>query len=93
MRTVKFEMTYKEKASRLELLIRFLWGIPTAIVAVVLLAIAVIAGCLQFVHILFLGKRHKTLYEWTYKFVAYFVQYECYKNLLTDERNPILPEN
>ena len=93
MKTVKFDVTYKEPASRLELFVRIVWGIPTEIVAFVLLIIACIAGILQWFHILFMGKRHKVLHEWIYKFVAYFVKYECYQNMLTDERNPIMPED
>ena len=92
MKTVKFEVAYKEKASRLELFVRILWGIPTAVVMVVLLIIAAIAGVIQFFHVLFLGKRHRTLHDWIWKFVAYFTRYECYKNLLTDERSPIMPD-
>ena len=71
---------------------RIAWAIPTAIVMAVLMIIAVFASLGQILHILILGKRHKCMHEWIYKFMAYYVDYGCYKALLTDERNPIMPE-
>lgn len=93
MKTVKIDVSYSEKASRLELLIRFIWLIPTAIVVLVLAVILMIAWCLQFLHILFMGRRNKTLHDWILKYVSYRIKYESYFFSLTDERNPIIPEN
>ncbi len=93
MKTVQYSVKYVEKASRWEVLIRIPWAIPTAIVMIVLLIIGTIAALLQIVHVLILGKRHKVLHGWIFKFMAYLVKYSSYKNLLTDERNPIMPED
>lgn len=92
MKTVKYEIKFSSKASRLELLIRFFWSIPTAIVLMVLIVIASVAAVLQFLHILILGKRHAGCHKWIVKCMVYAVQYKTYANLLTDERNPIMPE-
>ncbi len=92
MKTVKYETKFLPKAGRLELFIRWLWLIPTAIVACILEIIAMIAAVLQWFHILVLGKRHKFLHTWILKLIAYDVKFKSYFLLLTDERNPLLPE-
>ena len=92
MKTVKYEVTFSEKASRLELLVRFLWMIPCYIVLWVLGIIATIAWVVQFLHILILGKRNKTVHEWLVKYVAYCAKLDSYIMLLTEERTPIMPE-
>ncbi len=38
------------------------------------------------------GKRHKFLHDWAAKYTIYSVQWMAYFRLLTEERNPILPE-
>ena len=93
MKTVKFDVTYSEKASRWELIIRFLWSIPSYIVVFVLAIIMLVSWVLQFIHVLIMGKRNKTLYDWTLKYLTYLVKYESYLFILTEERNPILPES
>lgn len=93
MKTVQFAVEYAEKASRMELLVRIAWAIPSAMVLMALLLVAAVAACLQIGHILAYAKRHRFLHDWTYKFMAYGVKYGCYKNLLTDERSPIMPED
>lgn len=92
MKTVKYEAGFDGKAGRLELLIRFLWYIPSYIVLFVLVVIAMVAYVVQFLHILVLGKRNKALFDWTLKYVSYRTKLESYFFLLTEERNPILPE-
>lgn len=92
MKTVKYEIKFSPKASRLELLIRIFWSIPTAIVLVVLVVIGSVASVLQVLHILILGKRHAGCHKWILKCMAYAVKYKTYVNMLTDERNPIMPE-
>ena len=93
MKTVKYEVTFDEKASRLELFIRWVWLIPTYIVLVLIGIVAWIMIVLQWFHILFLGKKHKTLYEWTGKYMKYVVNFMTYFYLMTEERNAIMPED
>lgn len=93
MKTVKFNMIYKETAKRWELLIRILWSIPSYIVIAVLGIISLIAAALQLLNILVFAKRNKTLYKWTLMYFKYYTKWVPYLMLLTDERNPILPED
>ncbi len=93
MKTFSMNVPYAEKASRLELIIRFLWSIPVLIVTIIFSIIWCIAWLLQFLHILVFGKRNRTLHDWLLKYVVYSTQYTVYISLLTDERDPILPES
>jgi hypothetical protein len=93
MKSVKYTVAYSEKAGRLELFIRWIWAIPSYIVLVILAIIGCIAMFLQFFHILFMGKRNKFLNEWVMKFFSYEVKWMSYIYLLTDERNPLMPED
>jgi hypothetical protein len=81
-----------EEARRRELIIRFFWSIPSYIVALVLGLICFIAYGLQFLHILAFRKRNKSLYDWTLKYFKYYASWASYLMLLTEERNPIMPE-
>ncbi len=92
MKSVKFDVTYKEEASRLELFIRWFWAIPSYIVLVILAIIGVIAIGLQFLHILILGKRNETLNKGVMMYLSYALDFMGYFFLLTDERNPLMPE-
>lgn len=93
MQSVKYSINYKEPAGRLELLIRFIWAIPSCIVLAVLEIIGSIAWCIQFLYVLVTGKRHKCLHDWMFKAVAYRAKMGAYLWFLTDERNPIMPED
>ncbi len=93
MKSVDFDVKYEEKARRLELLIRWLWAIPSYIVLMVLEIILWVGLVLQFFHILILGKRNKTFADWTKMFVSYSVKFQSYFFLLTEERNPLMPES
>jgi len=93
MKTVKFDITYAEKSDRLELFIRILWMIPTLVVAGVLSLIGTIAWALQFLYILVFARRNKTLNDWLVKYMEYVTKANSYAMLMTDERNPIMPED
>lgn len=93
MKTVRMDVTYGERASRLELIIRFLWCIPLYIVATILGIVGMICFCLQWLYILFLGKRHRTLHEWIVKYLGYAYKMVAYALLATEERPPIAPES
>jgi hypothetical protein len=92
MKTVKYDVTYAEKADRMEVIIRFFWMIPTMIVLCVLGFVGTIAYFLQFFHILLFAKRHKALHGWILKYMAYVTWANSYCLLMTDERSPIMPE-
>lgn len=92
MKTVKSSIIYKEKAPRLELLIRIIYAIP---VVIVLWIFGVIVAIVQFVlwfYILIFGKRHKGMSNFIKTYVIYLFRINSYFHLLTDERPPIIPE-
>jgi hypothetical protein len=92
MKTVKYDVAFEEKAGRLELIIRWFWSIPSFIVMVILSIIASIAMFVQFFHILLLGKRHRMLHDLILMYMVYYAKWHTYCSMLTDERNPIMPE-
>lgn len=67
--------------------------IPTTIVLFILGIIGDICWALQFLHVFILGKRNRTLFDFTKKFIGYRVKADSYFLILTDERNPIMPED
>ena len=93
MKSVKYDVTFDEKAGRLELFIRWFWMIPSFIVFFFLAIIFYFATMIQWLYILFLGKRHKGLHGWIFKAMAYMTKVNTYYLLLTDERNPFMPED
>ncbi len=92
MKTVKFEVKKDVKASRLELLIRIFWSIPSLVVLVILSILGKIAWVIQVLHIAIYGKRHRALNKLIWVMMDYCVKWSAYIALLTDERNPILPK-
>ena len=91
METVKISVTSDEKASRLELFIRFFWGIVVAIVLGIVGVFAAIAMMVQWLHILFLGKRHPALSKFITAWYAATAGLYFYMYLSTDERPPLVP--
>jgi hypothetical protein len=92
MKTVRAEIKFGAKASRLELLIRIVWGLLAGLVLFVFAILAIVALFIQWFYILFLGKRHAGLHSWIKTFVVQRFLLTAYLNLLTDERPPIIPK-
>ena len=92
MKDVKVDITPQEKASRIELLIRFVYMIPLFIVMWVLSIIAVIGIVINFVTSLVLGKRIDALSKFISVYIKYYTKMTVYL-YLTDERPPIIPED
>ncbi|MFA5929825.1 MAG: DUF4389 domain-containing protein [Candidatus Micrarchaeia archaeon] len=93
MDTVKLTVTSAEKASRLELLIRFVWGTIVAIILAIIGFFAIyLATPLQWLHILILGKRNGALAKFVSAWFKATTQLHAYFILLTDERPPLMPE-
>ena len=93
MKSVKFDVTFSEPADRVELFIRFVWSFICGFVQFVLAIIASFAVILQFFHILFMGKRHRALFDWTVKYMKYVTELSVYSAMLTDERSTLMPED
>jgi hypothetical protein len=92
MDTVKVDVKSADQASRIELFIRWVWMVITYIVIFFLGIVAYVCFILQWLLILLTGKRNATLTTWLRKYWVYQTQFMAYWLLLTDERNPIMPE-
>jgi len=97
MQTVTYSVLWAEKASRLELFVRLVYGIPFAVIMVVLfhvfglftLALPFLAQALT---ILFSRARSQSISKFFDKYyLGYIYQYVAYYLLLTDERPAIVP--
>jgi hypothetical protein len=92
METVKVTVTSAEKASRIELFIRFVWGLIAMIILGIIGIFAYIALAVQWIHILLLGKRHPALANFVTNWYKGYTQLYFYMLLSTDERPPLVPE-
>ena len=92
METIKITIKSEEKASRLELFIRFIWYLIAGIILGIVGIFAYIAAFVQWLHILFLGKRHAALSKFVNAWVVAYMQLFAYFMLATDERPPLVPE-
>ena len=91
MDTVKVSVSSAEKASRLELFIRFIYGAIAYIILGIIGIFAYIAIGLQWLHILILGKRHPALAKFANAWLVALTQLYLYMFLATDERPPLVP--
>ena len=85
----KIDIKYTEKASRLELLIRLVLMFVYGIIAEIWGIFVLVAWILQWFHILFMGRRHKSLENFMKGFWRYWTRVVAYALRLTDERPPI----
>ena len=92
MDTVKVTVTSAEKASRLELFIRWIWGTIVMIILCIIGIFASIAIFVQWFYILFLGKRHAGLAKFVNAWFVAMTGLYFYMYLSTDERPPLIPE-
>ena len=93
MKTVKFSVDMKGKAERMELLVRFIYWIPLALVAWILGMVSGLCTVAQWLYILVTKKRHPTLHKYILMYVDYQAKMGSYLSLLTDERPEIIPED
>jgi hypothetical protein len=92
MDSVKITVTGAEKASRLELFIRWVWGTIVLIILSIIGIFACIALIVQWFYILILGKRHPALANFVTNWYKAMAQLYFYVLLSTDERPPLVPE-
>lgn len=93
MKTVKVGVKSDRNAPRLELFVRIIWAIPTAVVICIFGMIAKLCILLNWLCILVTGKRNRTLTGVARDYLYYSTKVQAYLSLLTDERSPILPED
>jgi len=92
MKSVLAKVSFSEKASRVELLVRIVWAILAGIVLFIFGIISGIAWIVQIVYILVTGRRHKSLQGLIKSVTIQEFRLRSYLMLLTDERPPIVPE-
>ena len=91
LKDVKIDLVCQEKASRVELIIRFFYLIPLIIVLMILNIMATIGIVVNFFTSLILGKRIAALSKFVDMYIRYTTKVSAYA-YLTDERPPIMPE-
>ena len=92
METVKVTVKSEEKASRLELIIRFIWGFIVAIILGIIGIFAFIGVCVQWIYILITGKRMAGMQKFINNYVVACTNLNAYWYLSTDERPPFIPQ-
>ena len=92
MKTVKIDIKSSAKSPRIELFVRIIWGIVSAIVLIIFGIIAGLCLIVHWFYILITGKRSKMLNDVVKKYLYYHTKVSAYLSMVTDERNPILPE-
>ncbi|MCX6772977.1 MAG: DUF4389 domain-containing protein [Candidatus Micrarchaeota archaeon] len=92
MDSIKISVKSDEKASRIELFIRFVWYFIAMIILGIIGIFAYIAVMLQWLHILILAKRHPALGKFVNSWYTAVAQLIFYILLATDERPPLMPE-
>ena len=93
MKSVKGNIKVSLNASRLELLVRFFLSIIYSLVFSVIGLILSLALIFQFFIILFTGKRHKGITDFTRAYLDYLIEVDAYLMMATDERPPFWPED
>jgi len=93
MKTVKVKIKSQDRASRLELLVRIVWFIVSSIVVWFFSIIALICVVVHWFYILITGKRHRGLNNLIKDYVIYRTKVLAYGLMVTEERNPIFPED
>ncbi|MDD3083816.1 MAG: DUF4389 domain-containing protein [Candidatus ainarchaeum sp.] len=90
MDSVKVDITPGGKASRLEVIIRFIWGTIAGIILYIFLIVAYILLIINFITCLILAKRVAP--KFMAAVVAQMAKLMAYMFYITDERPPLIPE-
>lgn len=92
MKTIKLTVSERQKAPRVELLVRLVYWIPLYIVMLVFAVLAFFAIIVNFGSILIRGMRSARLAALIKSYSDYRYKFEMYLLGIVDERPPILPE-
>lgn len=86
MRDVKFGVAYKETASRLSVVVRFILILPFFFVYAILTVFAFLVCLIQAICVLVTSKRNKTLFNFTGKWLEIFYKFGVYFYAVSDKR-------
>lgn len=92
MKTIKADVKFIKRASRLELIIRFFWVLIVNLILTIFSLAAGVLNIIHFLYILFLGRRHAGIQGFVKSVVLQRFYIRTYANFLTDERPPIIPK-
>ena len=88
-----YEMSpYVERASRVELVVRWIYGIVIGIIFYFWAIYVGVVEFIQFFHILIFGRRGLRLYRATLRFLAAYTNAHAYLGFLTDQRPELTPD-
>jgi len=93
MKTVDAKISFYPRATRVELLVRIVWGIVAGIVLSLFSIVAGILFIVQILHVLIYARRHKGMQSFIKTVLVQRFRLSAYLLLLTDERPPIIPES
>ncbi|MBU1120592.1 MAG: DUF4389 domain-containing protein [archaeon] len=85
---VKIDAKYEAPGSRAELFIRIVYCFVLGIIASIWGFFAGIAVIVQWWYILFVGKKHQSLWDFTASYYRFYARFMSYCLLLTDARPP-----
>jgi hypothetical protein len=83
---------YVESASRMELVVRWLYGIVIGVIFYFWAIYVGVVEFIQFFHILIYGRRGLRLYRATLRFLAAYTNAHAYLGFLTDQRPELTPD-
>jgi hypothetical protein len=83
---------FVEKASRIELIIRWVYGIIFSILYGLWSSLISIIQFIHFFYILIMGRRSATLYRYTRRFLTASTYFSAYLMFLTDQRPDLIPD-
>jgi len=92
MKTVQAKITYVEKARRIEMLFRIVWGIIAGIVLCIFALVSILVLFFHFFYILIYARRNRAMHDFVKAVQVQSFRLICYLSFLTDERPPIVPE-
>ena len=93
MKSVTADVKFASRATRVELLVRILWGLVAGIVLAIFSFVSAIIWVVQILHILIYARRHRGMQSFIKTVVVARYRLSAYIFLLTDERPPIIPES
>ena len=93
MSTVQYDVTYSESRSRLTTLIRIILAIPHLVIANLLLRVAQVLAVIQWIIILFTGKRNQGLFDLQSQWLAYGASTYSYVGVMFDQYPPFVTVN
>ncbi|KYC45643.1 MAG: hypothetical protein APG12_00686 [Candidatus Methanofastidiosum methylothiophilum] len=85
----KITFSFEQSSRRIELLIRIFYGFVLAIIASLWGMLAAMVLFIEWFYILFTTKKNFGLWEFSVRFINFYMRVNAYNSILTDERPPL----